>query len=305
MPSAFQPQGARSCCPVPTKMPSLPSPSRMRAAGFRPNISLPRSTASRAARNGSGHRGAGLGLSIVKSLVELHGGEVALASDAGARHQDQRAPAACPRSGGRAGAAALRIKPRLMSASWSLDGVDLVELDRLAQRLALVLKPGDLIALSGPLGAGKTSFARALLMRLGAAGEVPSPTFSLVQAYATPRFPVQHCDFYRLEERDLAELGLDDLLPSSVTIVEWPERAQRLAPSRPARHRHGRDGRALPPPHRAHRPRKLGAAARASASALRPSSTPRLTPRPQPSICKATPRRAPMRGSCCRTAAPS
>jgi tRNA threonylcarbamoyl adenosine modification protein YjeE len=118
-----------------------------------------------------------------------------------------------------------------MSANWSLDGVDLVELDRLAQRLALVLKPGDLIGVSGPLGAGKTSFARFLLARLGVKGELPSPTFSLVQAYASPRFTVQHCDFYRLEPRELAELGLDDLLPSSVTIVEWPERAGDWLPA--------------------------------------------------------------------------
>jgi hypothetical protein len=119
-----------------------------------------------------------------------------------------------------------------MGARFSLEDVDLVALDRLAQRVALMLKRGDIIALSGPLGAGKTNFARLLLMRLGAEGEVPSPTFSLVQAYATPRFNVQHCDFYRLERpSEIAELGLDDLIPQSVTLVEWPERASGWLPA--------------------------------------------------------------------------
>lgn len=118
-----------------------------------------------------------------------------------------------------------------MNANWSLDDVDLVELDRLAQRLALVLTPGDLIALSGPLGAGKTTFARLLLARFGVADEVPSPTFALVQAYASRRSTVHHCDFYRLEPGELAELGLDDLLVSSVIIVEWPERVDEWLPA--------------------------------------------------------------------------
>ncbi len=112
-----------------------------------------------------------------------------------------------------------------MSANFILEDVDLAALDRLVQRVALKLQQGDVITLSGPLGAGKTTFARFLLMRLGAPGEVPSPTFSLVQAYATPRFTVQHCDFYRLKSADeIAELGLDDLIPQSVTLIEWPER---------------------------------------------------------------------------------
>ena len=181
--------------------------------------------------NGSGHRGAGLGLAIVKSLVELHGGTVMLASTPGSGTR-VRATLPLDHAGATADgrAAPLRIKPLRMSETWSLDDVDLVGLDRLAQRLALILKPGDVIGLSGPLGAGKTTFARLLLARLGAEGEVPSPTFALVQSYATPRFPVNHCDFYRLEASELGELGLEDVLATAVTIVEWPERASDFMP---------------------------------------------------------------------------
>ena len=117
-----------------------------------------------------------------------------------------------------------------MTASWSLDDVDLVRLDILAGRLALVLKSGDVLALSGPLGAGKTTFARALIARLGGAAEVPSPTFALMQRYEVPHLILTHCDFYRLEPAELDELGLDDALSEGAVIVEWPERASIWLP---------------------------------------------------------------------------
>lgn len=95
-------------------------------------------------------------------------------------------------------------------------------------RLAAVLGPGDVVTLSGPLGAGKTSIARGLLAALGLEGEAPSPSFAIVQPYAPPevRMPVLHIDLYRIEEPDeITELGLDDAAGDSVLLVEWPERA--------------------------------------------------------------------------------
>ena len=118
-----------------------------------------------------------------------------------------------------------------MSASWSLEDIDLVRLDLLASRLALSLKAGDVIALSGPLGAGKTTFSRALVARLGGEAEVPSPTFALMQRYETERLVLTHCDFYRLEPGELDELGLDDALGEGAVLIEWPERAQGWLPA--------------------------------------------------------------------------
>lgn len=93
-------------------------------------------------------------------------------------------------------------------------------------RLAALLRAGDVVTLSGPLSAGKTTMVRGLLAALGHEGEVPSPSFAIVQPYEMLKPPVWHVDLYRIEKAaDLWELGLEDIRGDGVLIVEWPEHA--------------------------------------------------------------------------------
>lgn len=109
---------------------------------------------------------------------------------------------------------------------------DLASMAAFGAAIARELRAGDVIALSGGLGAGKTTLARAIIHALGHEGEVPSPSFAIIEVYDPPgvRLPVVHADFYRLERpQDADELGLDDYRDGAALIAEWPENAGGFA----------------------------------------------------------------------------
>lgn len=138
-------------------------------------------------------------------------------------------------------AAGLGKKRGMATATPSLSVLDLAlpapsDTEALGRALARLLRPGDVIALRGDLGAGKTALARALIRALpgppdAEAEEVPSPTFTLVQSYPRRPAEVWHFDLYRIEHQDeVYELGLEEALAEGITLIEWPERMEALLP---------------------------------------------------------------------------
>ncbi len=114
----------------------------------------------------------------------------------------------------------------------TVDLPDLAAMEAYGARIAARLKAGDVVALSGGLGAGKTTLARAIIAALGHEGEVPSPSFAIIETYDPPalRLPLVHADFYRLKDpQEAEELGLDDYRHGAAMLAEWPEMAGGFA----------------------------------------------------------------------------
>ncbi len=103
----------------------------------------------------------------------------------------------------------------------------------LAARLGAELQPGDIVLLEGEIGTGKTHFARSLIQSLMVVPEdVPSPTFTLVQAYDTPSGEIWHCDLYRLSVvEEIEELGLTEAFDTAICLIEWPDKLRLLTPT--------------------------------------------------------------------------
>lgn len=121
-----------------------------------------------------------------------------------------------------------------MTVTTTLDLADEAATRALGARLARLARPGDVIALAGTLGTGKSTLARAFIRALTSEDEeVPSPTFTLVQTYDTACGTVWHFDLYRLEKaEDAFELGIEDAFIDGICLIEWPERLGRLMPRR-------------------------------------------------------------------------
>ncbi|NDF11221.1 MAG: tRNA (adenosine(37)-N6)-threonylcarbamoyltransferase complex ATPase subunit type 1 TsaE [Proteobacteria bacterium] len=113
------------------------------------------------------------------------------------------------------------------------DSLSLPAFETIARNIAKTVRRQDVVALSGDLGAGKTTFSRAFIRTfLPTEGEITSPTFNLVQLYSTPDFDIWHFDLYRLKyAEELTELGLEDALESGVSLIEWPEIAKQVLPN--------------------------------------------------------------------------
>ena len=120
---------------------------------------------------------------------------------------------------------------RLRMQFSSLPLPNLAATENFARQMAQHAQKGHVLGLAGPLGSGKTAFARAFIRAFGIKEDVPSPTFTILQSYAGPHFPIHHFDLYRLKkEQELDELGFDEMLTEGIALIEWPQKAMRRLP---------------------------------------------------------------------------